>query len=219
MGGVGGDLGTPRWVAGVGVGCGLGGPRRPFPPHSRSAPGGLPVLLCKQPIWAAGDTPHLMPVEHGLPWHPVATGLAGRCLPCACSPILYFLIPCFRCLGHQWLDTHCNTAAIAHTCTANNKRQFRNRHFVIASPNPPPPPPKYFRHYYIHPCYGGTDLLDPCSWSALDQYGDLFNHNAPHIGDRHGSHPSHFRKGQLRCPQRGWNSVAGLEDPQVLLWP
>ena len=47
----------------------------PFPPHGWSAPDGLPLLLRKQPIWAAGDTPHLMPVEQGLPWHPVATGL------------------------------------------------------------------------------------------------------------------------------------------------
>ena len=47
---------------------------------------GLPLmgshsLLRKQPIWAAGDTPHLMPVEQGLPWHPVATGLAGQAIP------------------------------------------------------------------------------------------------------------------------------------------
>ena len=53
----------------------------PFPPHGWSAPDGLPLLLCKQPIWAAGDTPHLMPVEQGLPWHPVATGLAGQATP------------------------------------------------------------------------------------------------------------------------------------------
>ena len=44
-----------------------------FPPHGWSAPDGLPLLLRKQPIWATGDTPHLMPVEQGLPWHPVAT--------------------------------------------------------------------------------------------------------------------------------------------------
>ena len=43
----------------------------PFSPHGWSAPDGLPLLLRKQPIWAAGDTPHLMPVEQGLPWHPV----------------------------------------------------------------------------------------------------------------------------------------------------
>ena len=42
----------------------------PFSPHGWSAPDGLPLLLRKQPIWAAGDTPHLMPVEQGLPWHP-----------------------------------------------------------------------------------------------------------------------------------------------------
>ena len=42
---------------------------------------GLPLLLRKQPIWAAGDTPHLMPVEQGLPWHPIATGLAGQGIP------------------------------------------------------------------------------------------------------------------------------------------
>ena len=52
-----------------------------FPPHGWSAPDGLPLLLRKQPIWAAGDTPHLMPVEQGLPWHPVATGLAGQAIP------------------------------------------------------------------------------------------------------------------------------------------
>ena len=35
----------------------------------------LGLSLCrprKQPIWAAGDNPHLMLVEQGLPWHPVA---------------------------------------------------------------------------------------------------------------------------------------------------
>ena len=53
-----------------------------FPPHGWCAPDGLPLLLRKQPIWAAGDTPHLMPVEQGLPWHPVATGLAGQAIPC-----------------------------------------------------------------------------------------------------------------------------------------
>ena len=53
----------------------------PFPPHGWLAPDGLPLLLRKQPIWAAGDTPHLMPVEQGLPWHPVATGLAGQAIP------------------------------------------------------------------------------------------------------------------------------------------
>ena len=53
----------------------------PFPPHSWSAPDGLPLLLHKQPIWAAGDTPHLIPVEQRLPWHPEATGLAGQAIP------------------------------------------------------------------------------------------------------------------------------------------
>ena len=31
-----------------------------FPPHGWSAPDGLPLLLRKQPIWAAGDTPLLL---------------------------------------------------------------------------------------------------------------------------------------------------------------
>ena len=53
----------------------------PFPPHGWSAPDGLPLLLRKQPIWAVGDIPDLMPVEQGLPWHPVATGLAGQAIP------------------------------------------------------------------------------------------------------------------------------------------
>ena len=53
----------------------------PFPPHGWSAPDGPPLLLRKHPIWAAGDTPHLMPVEQGLLWHPVATGLAGQAIP------------------------------------------------------------------------------------------------------------------------------------------
>ena len=39
----------------------------PFPPHGWSAPGGPHPVLCKQPAWAAGDTPYLMPVEQGLP--------------------------------------------------------------------------------------------------------------------------------------------------------
>ena len=56
MGGVGGGLGAPGWVAGLGVGCGLGDPCHPFPPHGWSAPGGPPLLLRKQHIWAAGDT-------------------------------------------------------------------------------------------------------------------------------------------------------------------
>ena len=52
----------PRFVvaeiwADRGVGFGLGGPCRPFPSHGWSAPGGRPLLLHKQPIWAAGDTP------------------------------------------------------------------------------------------------------------------------------------------------------------------
>ena len=44
----------------------------PFPPHGWSAPDGLPLLLRKQPIWAAGDTPHLMPVEPPPPWTSLA---------------------------------------------------------------------------------------------------------------------------------------------------
>ena len=52
-----------------------------FSPHGWSTPDGLPLLLCKQPIWAAGDTHRLMPVEQGLPWHPVAMGLAGQAIP------------------------------------------------------------------------------------------------------------------------------------------
>ena len=47
--------------------------------HQCTSQGAQP--LCKQPIWAAGDNPHLMPVEQGLPWHPVATGLAGQAIP------------------------------------------------------------------------------------------------------------------------------------------
>ena len=42
----------------------------PFPRHGWSAPDGLLLLLRKQPIWAAGDTPHLMPVEQGIPPSP-----------------------------------------------------------------------------------------------------------------------------------------------------
>ena len=37
------------------------------PTQKGSALDGLPLLLRKQLIWAAGDTPHLMPVEQGLP--------------------------------------------------------------------------------------------------------------------------------------------------------
>ena len=50
-------------------------------PLTAGAPSGLPLLLRKQPIWAAGGTTHLMPVEQGLSWHPVATGLAGQAIP------------------------------------------------------------------------------------------------------------------------------------------
>ena len=31
---------------------------------------------------ALGGSPRLMPVEQGLPWHPVAAGLPGRVIPC-----------------------------------------------------------------------------------------------------------------------------------------
>ena len=72
--------------------------RCPFPPHGWSAPNGLPLLLRKQPIWATGDTPHLMPVEHGLPLHLVATGLAGQAIPFVvaashASAPFWFLVP------------------------------------------------------------------------------------------------------------------------------
>ena len=50
-----------------------------------------------------------MPVEEGLPWHPVAMGLAGQAIPCvvaapppppgARSPIPSILVPCSRCPG------------------------------------------------------------------------------------------------------------------------
>ena len=49
--------------------------------HGWSAPDGLPLLLRKQPIWDVGDTPHLMLVEQGLPWHPVVMGLSGQAIP------------------------------------------------------------------------------------------------------------------------------------------
>ena len=78
MGGVGG---TWAPLGGLLVLVWAGGPLLSLS-RSWSAPSGLPLLLRKQPIWAAGDTPHLMPVEQGLPWHPVATGLAGQALPC-----------------------------------------------------------------------------------------------------------------------------------------
>ena len=73
-----------------------------FSPHGWSTPDGLPLLLGKQPIWAAGHTPHLMPVEQGLPWHPVATGLAGQAIPFVVaashahalpSPLFWFPVP------------------------------------------------------------------------------------------------------------------------------
>ena len=77
-----------------------------FPPHGWSAPDGLPLLLRKQPIWAAGDTPHLMPVEQELPWHPVATRLAGQAIPFIVAasyvhapPSPPFWFPVSRCSG------------------------------------------------------------------------------------------------------------------------
>ena len=74
----------------------------PVPLHSWSAPDGLLLLLRKQPIWAAGDTPHLMPVEQGLPWHPVATGLAGPAMG-------------YRCV--------CTTGAVQHKAEVQSKMQ------------------------------------------------------------------------------------------------
>ena len=37
-------------------------------------------IPCREnsPVWATGDTPHVMPVEQGLPWHALATGLARQ---------------------------------------------------------------------------------------------------------------------------------------------
>ena len=69
---------------------------------------GLPLMgsrsCCANSPSALRETPpHVMLVEQGLPWHPVATGLAHplccRCLPCARSPIPSILVPCSRCSG------------------------------------------------------------------------------------------------------------------------
>ena len=76
MGGTtGGVGGTWAPLGGLRVlvwGLGWGALVVPFPLTA-----GLPLvgtlLLRKQPIWAAGDTPHRMLVEQGLPWHPVVT--------------------------------------------------------------------------------------------------------------------------------------------------
>ena len=70
--------------------CAAGAPGlAPWVPHPlraltilRNASGALLAHWESKPLWAAGDTPHLMPVEQGLPWHPPATGLAGETLPC-----------------------------------------------------------------------------------------------------------------------------------------
>ena len=98
-----GGLGRP----GVGCSCRCG---VPLSPPSLTA--GLPLVgstqvSCKQPISAAVDSPHLMPVEHGLPCHLVAMGLGGqaipcvRCLPFACSLLLRCSLPpsfpCYPC--------------------------------------------------------------------------------------------------------------------------
>ena len=38
---------------------------------------GSPSYCASNPFGLRETHPHLMPVEQGLPWHPVATGLAG----------------------------------------------------------------------------------------------------------------------------------------------
>ena len=46
---------------------------------------GLPLMgsapVAQTAHLGCGRHPHLMPVEQGLPWHPVATGLAGQAIP------------------------------------------------------------------------------------------------------------------------------------------
>ena len=46
---------------------------------------GLPLMgshsCCANSSSGLRETRHLMPVEQGLPWHPVATGLAGQAIP------------------------------------------------------------------------------------------------------------------------------------------
>ena len=69
---------------------------------------GLPLMgsrscCAHSPSGLRETHPHLMPVEQGLPWHPVAgwlgLPLCCRCLPCARSPIPSILVPCSRCSG------------------------------------------------------------------------------------------------------------------------
>ena len=67
-----------------------------MPCFSTRCPGRLPYVLfplmaglhlmgsrscCANSPSGLRDTTHLMPVEQGLPWHPVATGLAGQAVP------------------------------------------------------------------------------------------------------------------------------------------
>ena len=81
-------------------GVGWGGLVVPFPLTA-----GLP-LVGSPPVVPAplgcGTPPHLMPVEQGLPWHPVATGLPGQAIPCVVaaphvhalpSSTFWFLVP------------------------------------------------------------------------------------------------------------------------------
>ena len=67
MGGVGGTWAPLGGLLVLVWGVGRGALVVPFPLTA-----GLPLVgsLRKQPFWAAGNTPYLMPVEQGLPWQP-----------------------------------------------------------------------------------------------------------------------------------------------------
>ena len=112
-----------------------------FPPHGWPAPDGLPLLLRRQPIWAAGDTPHLMPVEQGLPWHPVATGLAGQAIPFIVAASHAHALP---------------SAPFWFSVPAAPRRHRHRRHVPLAFA-PPPPPPTAAKVIGARPCVGPSE--------------------------------------------------------------
>ena len=76
-----------------------------------------------------------MPVEQGLPWHPVATELAGQatpCLPCARSAIRSILVPCSRYSG----CLSCLAVPLLLVCCARPCPSWCGSHVLCVAPPP-----------------------------------------------------------------------------------
>ena len=147
-------------------------PRCPVPPravpavhHMSLSPSRLvcpwwaPAPVAQTAHLAAGDTPHLMQVEQGLPWHPVATGLAGQAIPFIVAashahalpsppfwfPCLVAPPPCLLCPPLSllvWLPRSVCLCCSSPCLLALLGAPFAHP-LLSHPPAPPPPPPPY----------------------------------------------------------------------------